>query len=183
MKKIMQKKKIFIEIAIPKEMKKRLIQKNKQWSGLPVKWVKEGNLHITVSFIGYVDESVIPDICQKVNEAVNSFESFEIIFNRIELGPSAADPKMIWLSGEPSPDLGRLNELIEEALGMHPQKHKEFHPHVTLGRIRKLKWDELSEKPAINEKINLAMTVDSVSVMESKGGGAEYNVLEECGLV
>lgn len=179
----MQKKKIFIEIAVPNQLRRRLVQKTTEWRDFPIKWLKEENLHITVAFIGYVDESVIPDICQKVNEAVNSFESFEIIFNRIELGPSAADPKMIWLSGEPSPDLGRLNEIIEEALGMHLQKHKEFHPHVTLGRIRKLKWDELSEKPVIDEKINLAMTVDSVSVMESKSGGEEYNVLEECGLV
>lgn len=178
----MRKKKIFIEISLPKEIKKRLIQKTRQWSDLPIKWVKENNLHMTISFIGYVDESIIPEICQKVNKAVNNFESFEIAFNKIELGPDTENPKIIWLNGEPSIELGRLNEAVEEVLGMHPQEHKQFCPHVTLGRIRKIKWDELPEKPVINEKVNLAMTVDFVFVVESKGGENEYNVLEECAL-
>jgi 2'-5' RNA ligase len=179
----MQKKKIFIEIAVPDQLKRRLAQKTTEWSDLPIKWVKENNLHITVAFVGYVDESVIPDICRKINEAVNDLESFEITFNKIGLGPNIEDPKMIWLSGEPNSELGKLNETIEEALGMHPQKHKHFCPHVTLGRIRKLKWDKLPEKPVIDEKVNLAMAVESVSVMESKGGDSGYDTLEECMLV
>jgi RNA 2',3'-cyclic 3'-phosphodiesterase len=179
----MQKKKIFIEIGVPGHIKRRLAQKIVPWSELPIKWMKEENLHLTVSFVGYVDESVIPDICQKINEAVNDFESFEIAFNNIELGPDRENPKMVWLSGESSKELGKLNETIEHALGMRPEEHKEYRPHITLGRIRKLKWDELSGKPNINEKLNVAMTVDSVSVMESKGGGAEYVVLEECPLM
>jgi len=179
----MQKKKIFIEITVPGALRKRLVQKYSQWQHMPVKWMKEESLHLTISFIGYVDESVIPDICRKINEAVNNFEAFEITFNNIELGPDANNPKTIWLSGEPSLELGKLNEVIEQALGMRPQKHKEYRPHITLGRIRKLRWDELSEKPNLNEKFNVTITVDSVSVMESKGGGAEYVSLEECALL
>ena len=178
----MQKKKIFIEINVPNQLRRRLAQKIAQWPDLPIKWMKEENLHITVAFVGYVDESVIPGICQKVNEAVENFESFELEFDRIELGPNLNDPRMIWLTGEPNVELGMLNEEIERALGMRGQAHKEFRPHITLGRIRKLKWDELVEKPEISEKLNVSMTVDSVSVMESKGGGAEYVSLEECPL-
>ena len=176
----MQKKKIFIEIAIPKDLKKRLMQKTTQWSDLPVKWAKEENLHITLAFIGYVDESVIPEICQKVNQAVNNFESFEVVFNKIELGPDAENPRIVWLSGEPSFELGKLNQTVEKALDMRPQEHKEYRPHITLGKIRKLKWDELSEKPVIGEKITLAMTVDAVCVMENRDGETGYETLEEC---
>ena len=159
------------------------MQKIIQWKDLPVKWTKEKNLHITVSFIGYVDESVVPDICQKINEAVADFEAFEIIFDNIRLGPNADDPKTILFTGKVSEELGKLNETIEQALNMHPEKHKEFYPHITLGRIRKIKWDELPQKPIINEKFVVTMTVESVSVMDSKGGGADYVVLEECLLV
>lgn len=176
----MQKKKIFVEIGIPNSIKKRLMQKIEQWKDLPVKWMKEESLHITVSFVGYVDESVVPDICQKINEAVADFEAFEITFDRIELGPNIDDPKTVWFSGKSSAELGKLNEVIEQALGMHPEKHKEFCPHITLGRIRKIKWDELPQKPIIDEKFVVAMTVESVVVMDSKGGGAEYVPLEEC---
>jgi 2'-5' RNA ligase len=178
----MQKKKIFVEIEVPSNLKRRLTLKISDWSELPIKWMKEENFHITVAFVGYVDESMIPEICQKVNEAVENFEAFDLEFDRIELGPDPRDPKMVWLTGEPCVELGMLNEEVERALGMRPMAHKEFTPHITLGRIRKLKWDELAEKPEISEKMIVSMTVDSVSIMESKGGGAEYVSLEECPL-
>lgn len=178
----MQKKKIFVEINVPRQLQRRLTQITAKWSDLPIKWMKEENLHITVSFVGYVDESVIPEICEKVGFAVENFESFDLEFSRIELGPDPTDPKAVILTGEPNKSLGMLNEEVERALGMRPNTHKQFRPHITLGRIRKIKWDDLVEKPEISEKINVSMTVDNISIMESKGGGAEYVSLEECPL-
>lgn len=175
----MQKKKIFVEINVPRQLKKRLKLTTEKWADLPVKWMKEENFHITVAFVGYVDESMIPEICDKVAEATSEFESFDIDFNKIELGPSAEDPRMVWLTGEVCPELGWLNESVERSLGMRPNEHKQFRPHITLGRIRATKWEELGEKPVIDEKVKLAMTVDGISVMESKGGGAEYVSLED----
>jgi 2'-5' RNA ligase len=178
----MQKKKIFVEIIVPNQMKRRLAQNVAKWAELPIKWMKEESIHITVSFVGYVDESVIPDICEKVREAVENFEAFDLRFSSIELGPDKNDPKTVMLTGEACPELGLLNEVVEKALGMRPQAHKEFKPHITIGRIRKIKWDELTEKPEIFEKMNVSMTVDMISIMESKGGGAEYVSLEDCPL-
>jgi len=179
----MEKKKIFVEIEVPNNLKRRLTLKISDWSELPIKWMKEENFHITVAFVGYVDESMLPEICQKVKESVENFEAFDLEFDRIELGPNPEDPKTVWLTGEPCVELGMLNEEVERALGMRPTAHKEFRPHITLGRIRKLKWDELAEKPVIAEKLHVSMTVDSLSIMESKGGGAEYVSLEECPLL
>ena len=178
----MQKKKIFVEIDVPNNLRKRLAQQILPWADLPIKWMKEENFHITVAFVGYVDESVLPEICQKVRTAVENFEAFDLEFDQIALGPDSKNPKTVQLIGQPCIELGMLNEEVERALGMRPTAHKEFRPHITLGRIRKLKWDELSEKPEIFEKINVSMTVDSVAIMESKGGGAEYVSLEECPL-
>lgn len=178
----MQKKKIFIEVNVPNQIRRRLGQVVAKWSDLPIKWMKPENLHITVSFVGYVDESVIPEICDKVSQAVENFEAFELSFDRIEMGPDPGDPKTVLLTGEPNVELGILNEHVQRALGMRSLAHKEFRPHITLGRIRKIKWDELAEKPIIAEKMNVSMTVEAVSIMESKGGGAEYVSLEECPL-
>ena len=178
----MQKKKIFIEIPVPDQVQKILAQKIARWSDLPVKWIKRDNLHITVSFLGYVDESVVPDICLKAKEAAAQIESFEIVFDQIRLMPDAENSKSITLTGQPSKELGGLNEAIEEALEMHPQKHNQFAPHITLGRIRKLKWDELKEKPVIEEKCNIGITADAVLVIESQGGEGAYSILERCEL-
>jgi len=153
-----------------------------QWENMPVKWSKEESLHITVAFVGYVDESVVPDICEKVCSACEKLESFDLDFDTIVLSPDPLDPRLVSFVGPASESLKLLNEAVEKALGMHKHDHKEFRPHITLGRIRKLKWDELEEKPMINEKYSAVVSVDSVMVMESKGGGAEYIRLEECPL-
>ena len=178
----MQKKKIFIEIQISDQIKRRLAKVIAKWEQLPVKWSKEENLHLTVSFVGYVDESVTPEICQRVSEAVAEIESFDLEMDKIILGTDLNDPKMIVLSGQPSEELKNLHEAVERALDMRPEHHKEYRPHVTLGKIRKEKWDTLEEKPIINEKVQIILPVDYVSVMESKGGGAEYISMEDCPL-
>lgn len=178
----MQKKKVFIEIEVPSQIKKRLAKKVALWADLPIKWLKEESMHVTVAFVGFVDESVVPDICEKVSVACADVESFDLDFDKIILSPDPLDPRTVSLVGPASEQLKLLNEAVEKALGMHKHDHKEFRPHITLGRIRKLKWDELPEKPVIDEKYNAVISVDSVMVMESKGGGAEYIQLEECAL-
>jgi 2'-5' RNA ligase len=181
----MQKKKIFIEIAVPGQIQRKLLQKVEKWQNLPVKWMKENSIHLTVAFIGYVDESVVPEICANVSEAVSALESFDLEMDTIGLGPDPNDPKMtkmIWAVGKPSQQLKSLNEAVEKSLGMFIESHKHFSPHITLGRIRKLKWEALLEKPVISEAYKFFIPVDSVVVMESKGGGEEYVMLEECPL-
>lgn len=180
----MHKRKIFIEIDVPESVKKRLVSRTEKWQDLPVKWSKKENLHITLLFLGYVDESVLPEICQKVSEAVSKIESFDIEFEKIEIGPSAEKPQMVWFSGEASQELKRLHETVERELDMFTIEKKAFRPHITLGKIRKKKWEGLSEKPEINESFKVTMTVESVSIMESRGeeGGMEYHVIENCPL-
>lgn len=180
----MQKKKIFIEIEVPAQVKKRLMQKAVQWKDLPVKWMKEVNLHVTLAFLGYVDESMLPEICEKVAEAASKQEIFDLEFEKIALGPDPQDPQMFWLEGSASENLRQLNESIEKALNIFRREHKEFRPHVTLGRIRTLKWDELETKPIVDEKMHVVFSVENVLVMESseEKGGALYSVLESCPL-
>lgn len=177
----MKKRKIFIEIGVPEHLSKRLAQKVLEWKDLPVKWIRKENLHLTIAYVGYVGEEVLPELCQKVQDVAKKFESFEIVFDRIELSP-VDNSRLIQLSGVPSEELRVLNEEMEKALGMMPPKHKQFSPHITLGRIRRKKWDELQHKPIINEKFSAAMPIESVLVMESIGEGAEYASVEECPL-
>lgn len=178
----MQKKKIYIEIQIPSPTKRRLAKKIEQWRELPIKWSKEDNLHLSVSFVGYVDESVIPEICAKVGEAVENLEAFDLELNEIFLGPDPNDPKMVVLGGQPSEQLKNLHEAVQNALGMKTEQYKHFSPKIILGKIRKEKWEQLVEKPLIDEKVQIIVPVDYISVMESKGSGAEYISLEDCPL-
>ena len=177
-------RRIFIGISVPKQVKKMLIQKTEKWQEAPVKWVKPESYHITLSFLGFVDDSALAEVCEKVSEVANDFESFDFALNKIELGSGKENPKMVWAVGDPSDDLKKFQEEIEKALDIFQKEKKEFRPHLTLGRIRKKKWDELSEKPEIEEKMSYVIPVDSVEIFETKLDRAEgeYFVFESCEL-
>lgn len=178
------KRKIFISINIPERIKKRLIKTAEKWKDLPVKWVREENLHVTLFFLGYIDDQTMTKTCQLVRETVSGEDIFDLEFDRIELAPDQKDPKMIWLSGNPSEELLALYEKIEKKLGIFTASKKSFRPHITLGRIRKRKWQELETSPEISEKISMGLTVESIDIMASdfQDEEREYVIIESCPL-
>ena len=178
------KRKIFISINLPARDKKRLIKASDKWSVLPVKWVKEQNLHITLVFLGFTDDSAVEEICAKAKEASAGMEIFDVAFDRIEIGPTSEKQQLIWLTGEPNENLLRLVEKLEKELGIFVSEKKSFRPHITLGRIRQRRWAALPEKPEISEKFPLTVAAETVDVMASefKNDGQEYTVIDSCPL-
>lgn len=177
-------RKIFISINIPDKTRKRLAKAIEKWADLPVKWTREPNLHITLLFLGHVDEGTLPQICQTVRAAAETEEIFDIDFDKIELFPSAEDPKTVALTGPENADLLRLHEKIEKELHIFTSPKKSFRPHITLGRGRKYKWEALENKPSISESFPLTISAESIDVMASDFGDGqnEYVIIESCPL-
>jgi 2'-5' RNA ligase len=178
------RRKIFVGISVPEDIKKRLFKKMEKWKELPVKWAKEDSFHVTLSFLGYVEDEALVEICAAVKEASKNFESFDIDFEKIELGPDKKNPNLIWATGETDEDLKKIQEEIEKALDIFVAEKKAFRPHIMLGRIRKLKWETLPEVPKVEENYKFTIPVESVEVFESKAekGGTAYDILESCEL-
>lgn len=178
------KRKIFISINLPDKAKKRLVKATEAWRNLPIKWVRERNLHVTLSFLGYISDDELYLICQKTREASGRFEMFDLVFDRMELGPKEDDPHLVWITGEANESLRKLQEEIEKELGIFVRSKKSFKPHITLGRIRMKKWSELESKPQISGKFPLNLGVETIDVMASDfaGGDNEYALIESCPL-
>ncbi len=45
-----------------------------------IKWVKPEQTHLTLKFLGDVDDLAVPDICRAVDLAVEGVEPFEVVF-------------------------------------------------------------------------------------------------------
>jgi len=173
------KRKIFISINIPKKDKTRLIKAVSQWQDLPVKWVKEPNFHLTLAFLGHIYDSALPAISEGAKKAVLGKVMFDLHFSEVKLN-SEADPRIIWLEGEVSSELKNLQEAVEKELGIFKSAKKVFVPHITLGRIRKQKWEEMENLPEIKKALDFIVTVESVDVMASdfENGGEEYTIID-----
>ena len=182
---------IFIAINLPENIKKELSSFQGKWPKLPVRWVKPENLHITLAFLGYLSDEELLEIIKITKEVASRNQPFSINLNKILYGPpKKMPPRMVWIEGEKSRELAKLqidleNSLTGSRISFEPEK-REFKPHITLGRIRQWEFRQIEpeERPNVDEDISLNFEVNSIEVMESqlKRGGAEYMVLESAPL-
>ena len=124
---------LFVGIEFPPELKLRL---SLLCTGVPgAKWVDAGNFHLTLRFIGDIDESLAAD----VDEALAQVRARRFALRLAGTGVFGGDrPHALWVGVERDPDLVKLRDKIEQALiraGLAPERRK-FAPHVTLARLR-----------------------------------------------
>lgn len=183
---------IFIAINLPEGIKKELSSYQAKWPELPCRWTKKENLHITLAFLGYLSDDELLEVLKITKEVASRNSPFLINLNKICYGPpKKMPPRMVWVKGEKSAELGKLQKDLENSLlatsikGLEPET-RTYTPHITLGRIRAWEFRQIEpeERPQIEEDISLSFTVSSIEVMESqlKRGGAEYTILESCKL-
>ncbi len=184
------KRRLFIAINLPENIKNKLIGYQGKWADLPVRWTPKANLHITLVFIGYVGDNEMYEICNIAKEIAKRHGSFNIRLKRILLGPPNKFPRMFWVEGKKSEEMARLKNDFEDMFS----RVRACHPHITLGRIKQGQWRELSPQPEINEVFNFtphhrrgagfSFPVETIEVMQSnlQRTGAEYTVLESVSL-
>ena len=131
----------FIAIELPDTVKKELVQliDGLKSSQADVKWVNPKGIHLTLKFLGNIDEekvTEIKDVLDKVTKAENPFE-----LRLAELGafPTPASPRVIWAGVKEGAQLAidlakKLEEQLEK-IGFEKEK-RSFYPHLTLGRVR-----------------------------------------------
>ena len=178
---------VFIAINLPEKIKKELSNYQSKWPELPIKWTKPDNLHITLSFLGYISDEILLDVLRTTEELTQKHNSFSVNLNKICYGPpKKMPPRMVWVIGKRSKELDNLNTDLQNSFQELPVKtesnHRSFTPHITLGRINT--WEfrqiETEERPQVAEDINLDFEANSIEIMESKllRGGPEYTILK-----
>ncbi|MEI8096507.1 MAG: RNA 2',3'-cyclic phosphodiesterase [Candidatus Moraniibacteriota bacterium] len=160
-------RRLFVGIPLSSQLRKRLTQEMILWPKEAVLRTMEDNLHVTLFFLGFIQEEEVGEICARVGEVCKDIESFELQFTGMKLMDSEESPKMIWLAGEASDELRQVLEKIEKAFSSFISEKKIYRPHITLAKIKKSKWLKLETKPVLKEKISLMETVENIAVFES----------------
>ncbi len=178
---------VFIAINLPEDIKKQLSFYQSKWLELPCRWTKKENLHITLVFIGYVNDEELLDICKITKEITPRNQPFLINLKKICYGPTdKKPPRMIWAEGEKSRELAELQDDLKNSIqgetSSFKKENRPYAPHINLGRLKiwEFKAIEPEQRPEISEEISLSFEVSSVEIMESrlKPKGPDYFVLE-----
>ena len=125
---------LFVGLNIPKEARRRLAV---LLSGLSdARWVDPASMHITLRFIGEVDEAVGEHLADAL--VAISAPAFEIAFAGLGAFKRGQRPTALWAGVAAEPRLDHLHAKIESAMvraGLQSEARK-FSPHVTLARFR-----------------------------------------------
>ncbi len=148
-----------------------------------VKWISPENIHLTLKFLGEVEDAKVVEICNIVKDVADRHKNFELDIESVGYfgGRSA---KVLWVGiGDRSNNLGRLQKDLEQQLALAgwPEEARAFSGHLTLCRIRKpaagVKLAQISEDYK-DFKLGV-MAADSVLVYQSQltPKGPIYTVL------
>lgn len=109
-------------------------------AGADVKWVRPENLHLTVKFLGEVDNHELYDVCRTVQAAVGPLPPFAIEVRGLGAFPKVERPRTVWLGiTQGAEQLEQLSDRVDAALepfGFR-RETRRFHAHITLGRVRR----------------------------------------------
>lgn len=124
---------LFVGLELPAVLRERLAGLGAGIEG--VRWVDEENLHLTLRFIGEVDEAQAEDIVEALDRV--QVPPFRIVLDGLGTFGAGARLRAVWVAVQPSPELDALHRKIERAVvraGL-PAEGRRFVPHVTLARL------------------------------------------------
>ncbi len=110
-----------------------------------VKWVVPSQAHLTLRFLDEQEDNRLPEIVQCLKEVATGLAPFEVHMGGSGAFPSLKKPRVLFIPVTQGAEaLAALNARITESLGKVdiPPAEKEFHAHVTLGRVKTFKDSE-----------------------------------------
>lgn len=125
---------LFIAIDLPEQQRQDL---EAIYCGLPAetRWTSTSQLHLTLRFIGEVDEQRFMQIKDTLDDI--HFNPFWLLIKGLGYFPPRRKPNILWVGVAENPDLMQLQSGIEKHLvqrGISPETRK-FHPHLTIARL------------------------------------------------
>jgi 2'-5' RNA ligase len=130
----------FIALELPEDAKTALIrlQTDLRRPEDGIKWVAEGNLHLTLLFLGEMPKSDLAVITERLETIGANHAPFEMVLKGAGAFPNVRRPKTIWagIVGDLRPLRTLAESVASEMAAMGYPPDKSFKPHVTLGRSR-----------------------------------------------
>jgi len=154
-------------------------------AGADVRWAQTSGLHLTLKFLGEIDEEKSTVVKRTLQEVAGRRASFPLRLEGTGAFPDELNPRVLWAGFAAETGLLAFQAELERELERDgfPREERPFHPHLTLGRVKgpgrvrnamieleKHRRDSLGE-----------MAVHKVALFESRlrPEGAEHRVLAD----
>ncbi len=136
-------KRTFIAIDIPlnDHVSKILDEFRNDLGKERIKWVDPGQYHITLQFLGDIDDSLINSVNRSLHKISGRCSGFCLKLKEFGVFGNPANPRVLWMGLVQSKELEILGNAVDEEMRMlgFKKPDKPFSPHLTIGRIKFLK--------------------------------------------
>jgi 2'-5' RNA ligase len=141
----MQRTFIAVKVEPENEMMECILELRNILKAEKIKWVDPQNLHITLRFLGDTNLQQADQTKKLLEEVAGSSEPPEVVFKGLGIFRNIRDPRVLWIGMDPGRILPKLKTGVDRGLakiGFLPEA-REFHPHLTLARLKNIRDTEL----------------------------------------
>lgn len=170
---------LFIGIELPDWIKNQLLAVQMPLSG--ARWQGADQLHLTLSFLGEVNDQQVPAIQRALADLMLS--PFALRLNGIHSFGSAKRPRLLWAGVTPEAPVVALHTTVEtlvRSLGFPGEDSPRFQPHITLARMGRSPGDASAFLQTHHDFASAPFDVTRIALFQSviQPSGSAYQVLD-----
>jgi 2'-5' RNA ligase len=129
--------------TVQQDLKRRIEPEMKR--DTRISWAKPASIHLTIKFLGDMDEQVIDPMLVAVEQTVGSQRPVNVPLERLGAYPRPQSPRVLWVGPSENWERGGEATRIAEIHGAIEQaceglsflrETRPFSPHLTLARIK-----------------------------------------------
>jgi len=178
--------------TVQQELKHRIEPELKR--DMRISWTQPASIHLTLKFLGDMDEQVIDPLLAAVEQAIGRQTAVNVPLERLGAFPRPQSPRVLWVGPSQNWERGAEAKRVVEIHGAIEQaceglsflrETRPFSPHLTLARIKvgeRHVGVALAKSGVLDRPILLSsLAVESVVLMKSelKPTGSVYTKLWE----
>lgn len=187
----MSKIRSFIAIELPPLIRHEIeaIQSRLKSSGSDVRWARPEGVHLTLKFLGQVEQERVPEVSTVIERCCTAHPPFVLAVGSLGAFPNERNPKVVWVGvTDDAGYLVKLQQRLERELSKigFKEEKRAFSPHLTLGRVKSPKKKRELAQQLEDLRACACGTFEAKEICLFKSdltpGGAVYTKLTTCTL-
>jgi RNA 2',3'-cyclic 3'-phosphodiesterase len=140
---------LFVAVTVPDGIKSKIQEAQAELRQVltqrSVRWSRRDQFHLTLRFLGDVDETRVEALAEALRAACRGFGALHLRAEKVGFFPDLRYPRVAWVGVQDQAEqLPRLQQAVEAASASFTTQKKEerFTGHVTLARIKGIERQE-----------------------------------------
>lgn len=131
----------FLALDLTAEVRNQIVSTRKRLGQLPgkIKWTEPENMHVTLNFLGDVEEAATATVCSIAQKCAAETPPFAFHVRGLVAAPPRGPLRMIWADViDPTGNMEKLHDMLNQAFadsGFRSES-RGFRGHLTVARIK-----------------------------------------------